>query len=55
MASKSFVWDVPSQTLAPMMRKLSYWAKFDAEDRDAILGLPHRTERIERHRYVMRE
>lgn len=42
-------------TLAPMMRKLSYWAKFDADDRQAILDLPVRTKKVERHAYLVRE
>jgi CRP-like cAMP-binding protein len=39
----------------PLVRKLDYWAEFDAADEKAILDLPHRTKRLERHGYVVRE
>ncbi len=38
-----------------MARKLAYRADFDAADEIAILGLPHRTKRIERSGYIVRE
>jgi CRP-like cAMP-binding protein len=38
-----------------MARKLAYWAEFDAADRQAILDLPCRTKRLERHAYIVRE
>jgi CRP-like cAMP-binding protein len=38
-----------------MVRKLAYWATFDAEDEAAILALPHRTKVIEKLGYVVRE
>lgn len=48
--------------LLPMARKLaswaetdSYWSEFDAADEAAVLDLPHRTKRIERYGYIVRE
>jgi CRP-like cAMP-binding protein len=38
-----------------MVRKLSYWGDFDAEDEKAILGLPHSVKRIERNGHIARE
>ncbi len=45
----------PHSPLQPMVRKLAYWGEFDAADREAILNLPHRTKKIERHAYIARE
>ena len=46
----------PSESpLKPMLRKLTYWAEFDAADEQALLALPHRTKTIERHGYIARE
>ena len=48
--------DQPPSSLLPMVRKLAYWAgDFDAADESAILGLPHRTKRIERNGFIVRE
>ena len=41
--------------LLPMLRKLAYWVDLDAADEEAILGLPHRTKKLERHGYIVRE
>jgi CRP-like cAMP-binding protein len=48
--------------LQPMVDKLAYWATFDtywgeftAEDAEALLNLPHRTRKLERHGYIVRE
>jgi CRP-like cAMP-binding protein len=38
-----------------MVRKLEYWHKFDAADREAILALPHTVKRVEQHHYIIRE
>jgi CRP-like cAMP-binding protein len=38
-----------------MVRKLAFWGNIDAADEEAILNLPHRTKRIERHGYIARE
>jgi CRP-like cAMP-binding protein len=45
-----------------MLDKLGYWAKansflgaFDAADEEALLSLPHRVRKMERHGYVVRE
>lgn len=38
-----------------MLRKLAYWADFDAADEEAVLNLPHRTKTLERHGYIVRE
>jgi CRP-like cAMP-binding protein len=42
-------------TLAPMLRKLRLWKELDAEDEAAVLALPHRVERMEAGRYLVRE
>jgi CRP-like cAMP-binding protein len=47
--------DSPLSALHPMVRKLAYWAAFDAADEEAILALPHRIKRIERNGYIARE
>ena len=44
-----------TSSLQPMVRKLAYWATFDADDEAAILALPHRTKVIEKLGYVVRE
>jgi CRP-like cAMP-binding protein len=41
--------------LQPMIRKLSYWHHLDEADEAALLSLPHRTKKIERHGYIVRE
>jgi CRP-like cAMP-binding protein len=38
-----------------MVRKLAYWADFDAADKEAILNLPYRMRTIERHGFIARE
>ena len=45
-----------------MVEKLAYWArldtylgKFDDADEDALRNLPHRTKKMQRHGYVVRE
>ncbi len=52
---------IPSN-LQPMVDKLAYWAEaetywgeLDFADREALLALPHRTKRLERHGYIVRE
>ena len=40
--------------LEPMVRKLGYWQKLDAADRQAILALPHTVRRVEQHHYIIR-
>jgi CRP-like cAMP-binding protein len=45
----------PHAALEPLARKLGYWAELDAADRQAILDLPCRTKRLERHGYIVRE
>ena len=48
--------DKPSaSTLEPMLRKLEYRQKLDASDRAAVLALPHKIKRLERHDYIVRE
>jgi CRP-like cAMP-binding protein len=42
-------------TLEPMLRKLAYWQKFDADDRAAILALPHTVRTLEAGNYIVRE
>jgi CRP-like cAMP-binding protein len=43
------------ENLEPMLKKLAYRGKLDAEDRAAILSLPHRVRRLEQHDYIVRE
>jgi CRP-like cAMP-binding protein len=45
----------PDLTLQPMVQKLRYWHELEEADKEAILSLPYRTRRIERHGYVIRE
>ena len=47
--------DQAQSPLRPMVRKLAYWSELDAADEAAILNLPHRTKRIERNGYIVRE
>ena len=42
-------------TLEPMVRKLSYWQQLHADDRAAILALPHRVKTVEQHHYIVRD
>ena len=41
--------------LAPMLRKLEYWCPLDADDREALLALPHVVKKVEHHHYIVRE
>ncbi|HZH06991.1 MAG TPA: Crp/Fnr family transcriptional regulator, partial [Lautropia sp.] len=41
--------------LEPMVRKLAYWADLEAADHEAILNLPHRIKKLERHGFLARE
>lgn len=41
--------------LDPLVRKLAYWQKLDAADREAILTLPHTIKNYEANAYVVRE
>jgi CRP-like cAMP-binding protein len=41
--------------LEPMLRKLEYRQKFDADDRAAVLALPHRVKPLEQHDYIVRQ
>jgi CRP-like cAMP-binding protein len=38
-----------------MIRKLSYWHPLDHADEEALLNLPYRTRKIERHGHIIRE
>jgi CRP-like cAMP-binding protein len=38
-----------------LLRKLEYWQTLDADDRAAILALPHTVKTLEQHSYVVRE
>ena len=42
-------------TLEPMLRKLQYWRKLDAEDRAAVLALPHVLRTLQPSHYLIRE
>jgi CRP-like cAMP-binding protein len=41
--------------LQPMVRKLEYWRKFTADDRAAVLALPHTVRTLEAQNYIVRE
>ena len=45
----------PAAALAPMLRKLRLWAPLDAEDEQALLGLPHTIVMIEKQRALITE
>lgn len=45
----------PQATLQPMLRKLQLWKELEAEDKDAILSLPHRVAELKPSNYVVRE
>ena len=47
--------DQPQSTLEPLVRKLSYWGNLDAADRQAVLDLPFKAKRLERHGHIVRE
>jgi CRP-like cAMP-binding protein len=38
-----------------MVGKLEYWRDFTAEDRAALLALPHAVKTLEQHHYIIRE
>lgn len=41
--------------LQPLVRKLAYWSRFELADERAVLNLPYRMKRVERHGYIVRE
>src|SRR5688572_5413945 len=41
--------------LDPLVRKLAYWQPLDAEDRAAILALPHTVKNLEPAQMIVRE
>ena len=46
----------PSQSvLAPMLRKLQLWKRLEADEREAVLALPHRVAALESGEYIVRE
>src|SRR5215212_3578019 len=45
----------PSSTLQPMVNRLGYHRPLSADDRAALLALPHTIRRFERNYYVVRE
>lgn len=48
--------DKPSAAaLEPMLRKLQYRQKLNADDQAAVLALPHKAKRVEQHDYIVRE
>ena len=48
--------DKPStELLEPMVRKLEYRQKLDADDRAALLALPHKVKLLEQHDYIVRQ
>lgn len=44
-----------AQTLQPLVSKLAYRRKLSAEDRAAVLALPHSIKTFEANRYIVRE
>ena len=44
-----------SSRLEPMLRKLEYWRALDADDRTAVLALPHTVKTMEQGSYIVRE
>ncbi len=44
-----------TEALEPMARKLEYRQKFDADDRAALLALPHKIKVLEPHDYIVRQ
>jgi CRP-like cAMP-binding protein len=44
-----------SRTLESLVRKFAYWAKLEPADEQALLALPHKTNQLERHAYIVRE
>ena len=42
-------------TLAPLLAKLEYWNRLDADDQAALLDLPHKVKRLEASHYIVRE
>lgn len=47
--------DYSHSPLAPMLRKLEYWAVFSDSDRAALLSLPHAAKVIEPGAFLLRE
>jgi CRP-like cAMP-binding protein len=52
----------PRSSLQTMVDKLAYWAELDTywgeftdDDANALLSLPHRVRKVERHGYIVRE
>ena len=46
---------ISPHALAPMLRKLEYWAFLGEEDRQALLALPFTPRTIEAHHFIVRE
>lgn len=44
-----------SPNLEPMLRKLGYWVNLDADDRAAMLALPHHVRPMKHGQYIVRE
>jgi len=44
-----------SPTLQPMVNRLCYWHALNADDRAAVLGLPHAVRSFQPHHYIVRE
>lgn len=41
--------------LQPMVQKLQYWGKLDADDCEAVLALPHTLKNLARAEHIVRE
>ena len=41
--------------LEPLVRRLAYWAELGSVDEEAIRSLPHKTRKLERNAYIVRE
>ena len=44
-----------SQALIPLVTKLELWAKFSDAEKAAVLALPHRIERLDAGKYIVRD
>ncbi|HEX8240161.1 MAG TPA: Crp/Fnr family transcriptional regulator [Allosphingosinicella sp.] len=50
-----FMSPVSTSGLAPLLRKLQYWASLNESDREALLALPHEVKRLEAGSFIVRE
>lgn len=46
---------MPVSTLSPLVRKLQLWSALDGAEQEAVLALPHKVERVDGSKYLVRE